>query len=224
MNATEIIQNINKAGGSYHALHFPDGTNLQGIFDMSQYLQHYKIPDLRGKTVLDVGTGTGYFAFEFAKMGAKRVVAISDVIGEVHTASNELMGTNVEFLQKDLYTLDESFGKFDLVFCSQVFQHIPDMYTATSKIFSVTNHIAIFGINIINDRKWDKAPVAIFGGFKTDFQGKNYPTYWIPSRGCCAKMMEVAGFRDVKRVSFFEQYGEDKTTNKIPTEVFHAFI
>jgi len=224
MNTTEIIQNKNNNGGSYHTLHFPDGTVLQGIFDMSNYIQHYKIPDLKGKTVLDVGTGSGYFAFEFAKMGAKRVVAISDVIDEIHYASNELMGTNVEFLQKDLYTLDENFGKFDLVFCSQVYQHIPDIFTATEKIFSVTGEQAIFAINVIADHSWDTAPVAIFGGFQTDFQGKNYPTYWIPSRSCCVKMMQVAGFRDVKRVSFFEQYGEYKTTNKIPTEVFHAFI
>ncbi|HSB57699.1 MAG TPA: class I SAM-dependent methyltransferase [Nitrosopumilaceae archaeon] len=222
-NPTEVIQNISHLGGSYHKLSFPDGTVLQGIFDMSRYLKYYQIPNLKGKTVLDVGTGTGYFAFEFAKMGAE-VTAISDVIKEVHFAANKLMGTDVKFLKKDLYTIDEKFGKFDIVFCSHVLQHIPDMFSAISKIYSVTKEQAIFGINIIGDKKWDDVPAAIFGGFKSEKNGGKFPTYWIPSRSCCVKMMQVAGFRNIKKISFFDLYGEEKKVNKIPTDVYHCFI
>ena len=60
----------------YHAMDFPDGESVAGVWDIrgqfDQYIGHYPIS---GKTVLDVGTASGFLAFEAEKRGA-RVTAI----------------------------------------------------------------------------------------------------------------------------------------------------
>ena len=47
-----------------------------GIFDLRDNLAAFRFPeDMRGMTVLDVGSATGFFAFEFEKRGA-RVISV----------------------------------------------------------------------------------------------------------------------------------------------------
>lgn len=61
----------------YHAMDLPGGESIDGAWDIrgcfDQYIGHYPI---KGKTVLDVGTASGFLAFEAEKAGAKAVTAI----------------------------------------------------------------------------------------------------------------------------------------------------
>src|SRR6185437_2001229 len=63
-------------GFFYHSMDFPDGTSVQGHWDIrgkfDSYIGHYPIA---GKTVLDVGTATGFLAFSAERAGA-RVTAL----------------------------------------------------------------------------------------------------------------------------------------------------
>ena len=54
----------------YHSMQFPDGESVKGswtIEDFGRYVGGY---DVSGKTVLDVGTASGYLAFHAEKAGA----------------------------------------------------------------------------------------------------------------------------------------------------------
>ncbi len=64
----------------YHSIDFPDGTSVDGHWDIRGYFDTYigRYP-LSGKTVLDVGTATGFLAFSAEAAGA-RVTAL-DVRG-----------------------------------------------------------------------------------------------------------------------------------------------
>jgi tRNA (mo5U34)-methyltransferase len=60
----------------YHTIDLGDGLITPGDYDYRDLLPTYGFPaDMRGMTVLDVGSATGFFAFEFEKRGA-RVVSV----------------------------------------------------------------------------------------------------------------------------------------------------
>jgi SAM-dependent methyltransferase len=58
----------------YHAVDLGDGLVTPGDFDFRSQVNSFGFPDdLTGKRVLDVGSATGYFAFEFERRGAEVV-------------------------------------------------------------------------------------------------------------------------------------------------------
>ena len=55
----------------YHSMDFPDGESVTGCWtipDFGSYIGNY---DIKGKTVLDIGTASGYLAFNAEKAGAE---------------------------------------------------------------------------------------------------------------------------------------------------------
>jgi tRNA (mo5U34)-methyltransferase len=55
----------------YHTVDLPHGLVTPGVYDFRQSLACFPFPeDMRGMRVLDVGSATGFFAFEFEKRGA----------------------------------------------------------------------------------------------------------------------------------------------------------
>jgi tRNA (mo5U34)-methyltransferase len=58
----------------YHTIELPDGLVTPGLYDFRTTYSCFGFPeDLRGKRVLDIGSATGFFAFEFWKRGAEVV-------------------------------------------------------------------------------------------------------------------------------------------------------
>jgi tRNA (mo5U34)-methyltransferase len=56
----------------YHTIDLGQGLITPGSFDYRESIQFYQFPDdLRGRRVLDVGSGTGFFAFDFERRGAQ---------------------------------------------------------------------------------------------------------------------------------------------------------
>src|SRR5262245_45907794 len=58
----------------YHTVDLGDGLITPGTYDYRFHLDQFRFPeDMRGMNVLDVGSGTGFFAFEFERRGAEVV-------------------------------------------------------------------------------------------------------------------------------------------------------
>lgn len=58
----------------YHTIDLGDGLVTPGMYDYRETVAAFPFPqDMRGMTVLDVGSATGFFAFEFERRGARVV-------------------------------------------------------------------------------------------------------------------------------------------------------
>ena len=58
----------------YHTIDLGDGLVTPGLYDYRATLDDFRFPeDMHGMTVLDVGSATGFFAFEFERRGARVV-------------------------------------------------------------------------------------------------------------------------------------------------------
>jgi 2-polyprenyl-3-methyl-5-hydroxy-6-metoxy-1,4-benzoquinol methylase len=84
------------------------------------------LPDLRGKSVLELGSSCGFFSFKFAECGARQVTGIEAIPAQVQAAewSANVLGVQdrVKFLTTD-YTRDTSIQQHDVVFFSEVLVH-----------------------------------------------------------------------------------------------------
>jgi len=192
-------------GLGYHTITLPDGHTLSGIFDMSKVIHHYQMPEnLNGKSVLDIGPGNGYFSFEFSKRGASKIVAIDKYDDYWNEELAKLMCTNVKFRVLDIENLDDSIGKFDIVFCSNVLLHLDDIYGAIKKIKNVTKEKAILATAILAE-EFNDTKFVQFSGLENYVEPVNriVGSYWIPSLTSFKKMAETAGFRTVKEISTF---------------------
>ncbi|MFM8283926.1 MAG: class I SAM-dependent methyltransferase [Planctomycetaceae bacterium] len=78
-----------------------------------------------GKRVLDAGCGTGYGAHDLAAGGARSVLAVDASAKAIAFCQRRYRHPRLLFAQADLMALDVA-GPFDLVFCSNVLEHLAD--------------------------------------------------------------------------------------------------
>jgi SAM-dependent methyltransferase len=58
----------------YHSFYFDNGFSVRGDYDIGADISAYGFPEsMEGLTVLDIGTGAGWFAFYFEQLGAEVV-------------------------------------------------------------------------------------------------------------------------------------------------------
>src|SRR5262249_10542571 len=145
-----------------HTTTFPDGTVRPGRFDHRQLLAHYGIPDdLHGRRALDVGSGDGFFAFEFERRGAQVTSVDIETFAEVDLppALHDLfvasplnlsfrrgldiahrgLGSRVKLVNRAIYDIGpDDLGTFDLVHAGDILLHLRDPALALQRLRSVT--------------------------------------------------------------------------------------
>jgi 2-polyprenyl-3-methyl-5-hydroxy-6-metoxy-1,4-benzoquinol methylase len=199
----QIVQKVNKAGGSYHKLEFGNNLVMDGQYDMVKYLHHYGIPeDLTGKTVLDIGTSTGFFAFECARRKAQ-VTAIDLWDGILFNTIRDALGLDVRYVHKSIYELGPTFGRFDLVVCGSLLLHLRDIFGAIERIRSVCQGEAIIATASMDDPKLEAKACCEFIGSKTVDEAGDYWVYWRLNAMALKKMLLAAGFAEASQVSQF---------------------
>jgi tRNA (mo5U34)-methyltransferase len=210
----------------YHTIELGPGIVTPGQYDHRPLLRHYGIPDdLSGKTVLDVGPAQGFFAFEFERRGAERVVTADLPRWSDHDGSAELKqefrATNVDVANEAylhdalafalrtreskveqtfciIYDLKpEEMGTFDVVFCASLLIHLTDPLRALYALRSITREYAIIATVIAPERFGGRQPRAYFHGTA---RGQ---AFWAPNMICLEKWALAAGFQRVERVSTF---------------------
>jgi tRNA (mo5U34)-methyltransferase len=228
----------------YHRIDLGHGIITPGQYDLQPLIEHYGIPQfLDGRSVLDVGPGHGFFAFEFERRGARRVATAELPSWAEHDASPilreeferspastdeyhrgafgfaiEARGSRVERHFCSVYDLSPgSVGTFDLVFCASVLLHLTDPLRALFGIRRVCLDQAIICTAIDTHAHVADEARALFVGTP---KGQ---AFWFPTMTCIERMLLAAGFARVERVSTFGLCSVDREF-ETPHGTVRAFI
>ncbi|MGN0522678.1 MAG: class I SAM-dependent methyltransferase [Eubacterium sp.] len=120
---------------------------MQNIYDNDTFFSNYKslretdnnynvlleqpammnlIPNIKNKTVLDLGCGFGDNCKHFISIGAKSVVGIDISHNMLEVAKTKNYDKNIEYINSPLENLSLLEGKFDFVYSSLCFNYIKD--------------------------------------------------------------------------------------------------
>lgn len=219
--------------GWYHTIDLGNGLVPRAVYDLRPVIDLYGIPaSLEGMTVLDIGTGDGFFAFEMERRGADRVVAVDlATIGDcdwlparraelAEKAANRawpehfrlakaMRGSAVDYRYANVYELSPyNVGVFDLVFCGSLLLHLQNPLMALAAIRSVTRNMAVIETSL--DAKLEARPELVeravlgFGPPDREVRDGENNVFWQFTSGALKKMVEFAGFARVEIQNVFK--------------------
>jgi tRNA (mo5U34)-methyltransferase len=137
----------------YHTIELAPGIVTRAHFDHRTTVDLVGLPEsLKGKTVLDVGTADGFWAFELERRGADKVTAIElarwgdiDLLPQYRARFSEeqlndnpahrrfatahkMLGSKVEHKKLNIYDLrpETIGGTFDVLYCGSLLLHLRD--------------------------------------------------------------------------------------------------
>jgi len=100
----------------------------------------FSAEEVKGKSVLDAGCGTGIFSIIFAKNGSTKVIGIDISEGSLETArklKNKFGIHNAEFIKQDMLELPFPDESFDIVWAWGTVHHTTDPFKAITELIRV---------------------------------------------------------------------------------------
>jgi tRNA (mo5U34)-methyltransferase len=151
-----LIQRVQELGPWFHNYELASGvwTNPSGRFPGIEYpLERWRLiepflPEVRGKSCLDVGCSSGFFSVKLKEMGADYVLGVDfeqqpQAIEQAQFAARTL-GLDVEFRNMSAYDLAVLQRKFDVVLFMGVFYHLRHPLVALEAIHTLCEGTMIF--------------------------------------------------------------------------------
>jgi tRNA (mo5U34)-methyltransferase len=190
----------------YHSIDLGRGVKAAGIFDPAPFVPHLRLPDLTGKTVLDVGAWDGFMSFEAERRGAARVLATDSFswggsgwgTKDGFELARCALASKVEDQEIDVMDLSPEAlgGTFDVVLFLGVLYHMRDPVGALERVASVTGELLIVETEV--GMLLHRAPAASFYP-AAELHGD--PTnWWAPNVAAVAGMLRAVGFDRVEVV------------------------
>ena len=192
----------------WHRIELEPGLYTPGIVrhgeDGSNYEETlFGIPsDLTGKSVLDIGSWDGYFAFACEKRNAKSVLAVDVPVDKGgnwggtagFNFAKKVLRSNVDFKEASVVDLS-ALGLFDITLQYGVLYHLPDLLPALTSTFNATRDFTLIETAVL-PRQMDHRPSLPLAGFLHGYNGD--PTnYWYPNLKCLQDMLIFVGYKKV---------------------------
>ena len=147
--------------------------------------------------------------------------------GALFNTLKEALGLSVQYVQKNIYDLDaSSFGRFDIVLCTSLLLHLPDVLGAFQKISSLCADMAIIATAFLDDEKAcrSRPHIEFVGRMAKNVDGSEYGTYWLMSPLAIERMLSTLGFSGVEEISRFSLMSEPGWNNyDTPHIVIHTW-
>ncbi len=188
----------------FHTIDLGGGVVTPGQKDTVAEAAHMRLPaDLTGRTVLDIGTYDGFYAFEAERRGADRVLATdswtwnwpgSDARRNFELA-HEVLGSRVDsqvVAVEDL-TPDAVGGRYDVVLFLGVLYHAPDPLGYLRRLRDVTAGLAVVE-TLVDLLDVDVPAAAYYPGSTLHGDASNH---FGPNRAAVEGLLLDAGFARV---------------------------
>jgi tRNA (mo5U34)-methyltransferase len=181
----------------------------------------YRIPalpaDLRGRTVLDVGTFDGFYAFLAESRGASRVVAVDNEQyrgwvrarwgvelngGEGFRAIAELLGSGVEYRRLDAFDLELLGETFDLILCFGILHRVENplgLLKVLRGCLAGDGKVLLETYGVTGERLEDEGEIHAFAA--GEVYAHDEFVYWAFTGESLARLARHAGFDGVRIIS-----------------------
>jgi SAM-dependent methyltransferase len=152
----QIEQLLAEEDFQYQRIDLPFGLATRGR-DRTPTARRIFPDDLRGKTVLDVGSYLGFFCFEALKRGAARAVGLEIDRSSVRKAGRlaEVLGLTPEFRHHDIEH-DPIDGRFDYVLCLNVLHHFREPIAVLQRLARATREKLVLETVALDSRERSK--------------------------------------------------------------------
>lgn len=214
---THVKKEIEKGNPWYVSSQFEwtEKESIRRIYDQ-RFLFFYKIikREISGKgriTLLDYGCGDGYWSLVFSRFLLCEVTGVD--YNPLRLERARPIIKNAKFIEADLRETNEQLGKFDIVFCNQVIEHIKN---DVSFLKGIRNHLKEDGLIILGTPN-EGCFTQRFRNYIT--KGETDHVHFYKEKEIKSKI-EEAGFviKDIYREVFF--IGLDKLYYKLTTTDF----
>jgi len=157
--------------------------------------------DIKGRTVLDVGSWNGYFSFEAKRLGAARVIA-SDSYTWKHPAwrgretfelSRACLGLDIEAVEIDPTEMPGPLEPTEVVLFLGVFYHLFDPIDVLDRVASLAKDVLV--VETHEDLQWvDKPAMAFYPGSELNQDNTNW---WATNPECMIELLKAKGFTKI---------------------------
>jgi tRNA (mo5U34)-methyltransferase len=188
----------------FHSFDFGNGLVAKGAKSL-EYLKGESEAilgpiDLAGRSVLDIGTFNGHYAFEAERRGAARVVAADKWEWRHELGSREsfeiahhLKGSAAEPLEIDPPEITTAIGKFDVVLYLGVFYHLIEPIFCTRRIAECATRLMIVETHI-DALDNPKPAMNFYPGAELNNDPSNW---WGPNPSMIFELMRACGFERI---------------------------
>jgi tRNA (mo5U34)-methyltransferase len=174
--------------------------------------------DLADRSVVDVGSWNGYFAFEARKAGASRVIATDSYCWrhpgfrgrETFELARECLGIDVEAKEIDPTEFPGDMAPVDVVLFLGVFYHMIDPIMVLRKVASLATDLLVIETHV-DLLTLGRPAMVLYPGATLNNDASNW---WGPNPECVAELLATVEFPHV----FYQRHPEDADRG-----IFHAF-
>ncbi len=185
----------------WHQIELPGGYVTPGPDRSAAKLAGLHLPDLTGKTVLDVGANNGYFSFAAERLGASRVLAADSSAWawcpphgkDGFEYARKALGSSVEDIDVEVLDLSpEVVGEFDVVLFLGILYHMRHPLLALERVTSVTKQLLV--LETLVDLTFMRTPAAAFYPWALCGEESNW---WGPNRAAVVGMLRSVGYERI---------------------------